>query len=293
MTKYFKVLADDLIHHGYKYKLGLNVDVLPFNPNDSCGPGGLYYTTEEHVLSYSEYGSLIAEVEPMGQTYKDPECDKWKTDKLFVKSIVPITTWLSAKSRKFQCSMVKKNPSNIRYIIDPAEGVQLVAVKLDGNSILYIKDPSEAVKLAAVKNKAELWYIKNPSEAVQLAMIKRDWQNIGYFENPSEVVQLAAVQQSPDGILNIKNPSEAVQLKAIDRYPGNIQYIKNPTESVQRKAIEKDSWTLMSIDNPSEEITQLAANRSRCMSAYVYMTRIDSFLRNTFKNMYNKKRSLA
>ncbi len=293
MTKYFKVLADDLIHHGYKYKLGLNVDTLPFNPNDSCGPGGLYYTTEEQVLSYSDYGSLIAEVEPMGQTYKDPECDKWKTDQLYVKSIVPISTWLSGKSRKFQYIMVKRDPSSIRYIIDPAEGVQLVAVKIDGDSIQYIKDPSEAVKLAAVKNKVHLWHIKNPSEPVQLAMIRRNWYCIRDFENPSEAVQLAAVQQSPDSIMNITNPSEAVQLKAIEIYPGKIQHIKNPSEAVQLKAVEKDPWNLMSIDNPSDDVKQLAANRSRCMSAYVYMSRIDAFLRDTFKNMYNKKRSLA
>jgi hypothetical protein len=110
MTKYFKVLADDLIHHGYKYKLGLNVDTLPFNPNDSCGPGGLYYTTEEQVLSYSDYGSLIAEVEPMGQTYKDPECDKWITDQLYVKSIVPRSPWLSGVEN-FSISRSSETPA--------------------------------------------------------------------------------------------------------------------------------------------------------------------------------------
>ena len=271
MTKYFKVLADDLIHHGYKYKLGLNIDILPFNAKDSCGPGGLYYTTEENVLLFSEYGSLIAEVEPMGQIYEGPEGGKWKTDQLYVKSIVPITTWLSSKSRKFQYSMVKQDPNNIRYIIDPAEGVQLVAVKIYGNSIQYIKDPSEKVQLAAINNGADPFYIKNPSETVQLAIVKRRGYYIERFENPSEVMQMAAVEQHTD----------------------YIRYFKNPTESVQRKAIEKDPWTLMSIDNPSEEIKQLAAKKSYCMKTYVYMSRIDTFLRNTFKNMYNKKRRLA
>jgi hypothetical protein len=63
MPKFYKLLAPDLCHHGFTYKAGLNVDTLPFDPSGDCKPGGLYYTTLEHLPHwYCAYWSRIADV---------------------------------------------------------------------------------------------------------------------------------------------------------------------------------------------------------------------------------------
>jgi hypothetical protein len=40
MPKYVKILHKFLIHHNYKYHLGLNIDLIPFNSFGECHPGG-------------------------------------------------------------------------------------------------------------------------------------------------------------------------------------------------------------------------------------------------------------
>jgi hypothetical protein len=88
MPKFYKILREDLTHHGFKYQLGLNIDTVPFNPTGECRPGGLYYTDIDHIFRYSKYGSLIAEVEPVGKIYEEngkivSECDSDDLDVLF------------------------------------------------------------------------------------------------------------------------------------------------------------------------------------------------------------------
>lgn len=40
-TKFYKFLNDDLTHHNFQYKIGLNIDIKPFNPTYLCSNGGL------------------------------------------------------------------------------------------------------------------------------------------------------------------------------------------------------------------------------------------------------------
>lgn len=37
---FYKILNSDLVHYGFTYREGLNVDVWRFDPEKQCGPGG-------------------------------------------------------------------------------------------------------------------------------------------------------------------------------------------------------------------------------------------------------------
>ena len=39
---YFKILVEDLTHHGFTYTTGLNIDIKPFSPIPRCN-GGLFF----------------------------------------------------------------------------------------------------------------------------------------------------------------------------------------------------------------------------------------------------------
>ena len=58
---YFKILADDLTHHGFTYTTGLNIDIKPFSPIPRCN-GGLFFADEKNILEFCNYGTKIAEV---------------------------------------------------------------------------------------------------------------------------------------------------------------------------------------------------------------------------------------
>ena len=58
---YFKILREDLTHHGYTYHEGLNVDPNPFDSTPDYG-GGLFFADEKEILMFCGYGNKIAEV---------------------------------------------------------------------------------------------------------------------------------------------------------------------------------------------------------------------------------------
>lgn len=258
--KFYKVLQTDLVHHGFKYALGLNVDTQKFNPSGTCQPGGLYYTTAEHIPEFLSFGKLIAEVEPKGQIYADPEGKKWKTDKLYVHHIRSVKEWLSVQNESVQLTAVKKDSSNILYIYDPSEAVQLLAVTGYGAVLQFIAKPTYAVQLAAVKNAGHaIRYIENPTEELQLIAVTRSGRNIDCIRVPtSEKVQLAAVSQNGHAIINIENPSEAVKLAAVKNDGWSIEFIKDPTEEMQLIAVNKSTVLLRYIKNPTELVLQIA-----------------------------------
>jgi ankyrin repeat protein len=82
---YYKITNKTETHHGLKYKTGLNVDPLPFNPRGDCTPGGIYYTDAENILYFLDYGPWIREVilPKDAQVYQNHGLPKkWKADKV-------------------------------------------------------------------------------------------------------------------------------------------------------------------------------------------------------------------
>ena len=78
-----KCLNNELKHYNFQYKIGLNEDLIPFNPRYYCKPGGLYFTTKEHINKFIQYGLNIAILELCedAEFYIEPGGKKFKTNK--------------------------------------------------------------------------------------------------------------------------------------------------------------------------------------------------------------------
>jgi len=61
---YLKITNEHENHHNYQYHDGLNILIEPFNHNinESCGPGGFYFTTKKYIFDYFDYGIYLREV---------------------------------------------------------------------------------------------------------------------------------------------------------------------------------------------------------------------------------------
>ena len=85
---YYKVTNENECHNGYQYKDGLNILTEKFNddPNDSCVPGGFYFTDYEHLPDFFWLGTWIREITipTDARVIKDPDGDKWRTDKIIL-----------------------------------------------------------------------------------------------------------------------------------------------------------------------------------------------------------------
>jgi ankyrin repeat protein len=84
-TSYVKVMKTNYNHKHFQYKEGLNILDKPFQKEGSGVPGGLYYTTLEHVHNFYQYGNWIVKVIPDGDIFVDID-NKHRTDRLIVTS---------------------------------------------------------------------------------------------------------------------------------------------------------------------------------------------------------------
>lgn len=86
---YYKVTNAQEKHHNFQYVDGLNILKDPFRPTGSCVPGGLYFTTKEHIHEFYDWGIHIREIElPMGdsdfQMMRDPAGNQYRANKIIL-----------------------------------------------------------------------------------------------------------------------------------------------------------------------------------------------------------------
>jgi hypothetical protein len=53
---YYKILSKNLIHRGFQYKEGLNIDTKPFDPSIDSLTSGLYFTDLYNIFYFMDYG---------------------------------------------------------------------------------------------------------------------------------------------------------------------------------------------------------------------------------------------
>ena len=85
----FKVTNQEECHHGMQYKTGLVKDHLSFSSTGSCVPGGLYFTTKEHIPKFYFRGVWIRPVTlPTGieefRCVRDSTGDQWRANMLIL-----------------------------------------------------------------------------------------------------------------------------------------------------------------------------------------------------------------
>ena len=88
MSKYYKILPENLICRGFQYQEGLNIDTKPI---DECQNSyGLHFSNATYIMNFCDYGTMIAEVEiPEGSVvYRSGT--KFKADRIILKNIRPL-----------------------------------------------------------------------------------------------------------------------------------------------------------------------------------------------------------
>lgn len=137
------------------------------------------------------------------------------------------------KLTELQEILVSNNPNTIRFVREPSERVESIAVSHDWRNIEHISDPSTNLQMLAVtRNGAALEFIHNPSEAVVDTALKTSPSAIEWVRAPSVDQQLQAVKRSGSVIQYIKDPPPEVQLAAVEQYKNAYHHIKDPSSDV-------------------------------------------------------------
>jgi hypothetical protein len=172
-SRYVKILDATMVHHGFIYVEGKNVDLIKFNPTGTCKAGGLYFCEFDKFPIYIGYGTLIADVVPEGDVYAEE--DKFKAPILHLSNIRKITDLLNWNDEKFCMSAVRQNGYALQYVKEQTEQICLAAVKQYGYALVFVKNQTEDICLAAVRhNGIQLQYVKNQTEDIYLAAINQN-----------------------------------------------------------------------------------------------------------------------
>ena len=98
--KYYKVI-NEKGHFGLKYKLGLNIDPLPFNDDESdeCVEGGIYFSDLDNIFSYFSCGDSVAEINipADAKVCCNNSWDKARADKIIINKMInkkDVISWL-------------------------------------------------------------------------------------------------------------------------------------------------------------------------------------------------------
>ena len=119
--KLYKVLRNDFTHYNFKYRLGKNVDILPFNPRGHCSEGGLYFSDIYYIYKFFNLGDLIVDVSIDGNEYIYVDKYKYKAHSISI---------FNPRKLDDIINQLYKNDINI-------------AIQISGYTLQYAKNPKE------------------------------------------------------------------------------------------------------------------------------------------------------
>jgi len=185
---YYKILDKSLIHHGFQYQIGLNVDTKPFNPHGECEPGGLYFTDYKHIGRYFAYGSLIAKVKIPHDVPVYAEARAWKAPRLIIESYHPLSELEAWKDPIFCLAAVKQNGFNLRHVKEQTPELCMAAVQEHGCALRHVKEQSSEICRAAVNQTGQaLEYVKEQTPEICIDAIHQDDRALQYIQTDMRI----------------------------------------------------------------------------------------------------------
>ncbi len=209
---FYKILNKELKHNGFQYNLRLTIDTVPFNPSGSCEPGGLYFTTFDHIFKFIDYGNNIAEISipEDAKVYGYPGDDRYKADRIFIKNIETLENFFD------------KNPEFL-----------MIAVKQNGRVLKYVKNQTPELCMEAVKNYGHaLEFVQKQTPEICMEAVKENGYALQYVWNQTPELCLAAVKQNGCALHYVKNQTPKLCMEAVKQDGCALEYVQNQTPEI-------------------------------------------------------------
>ena len=140
--KFVKILANNLTHHGFEYKEGLNVDSVTFNPTGKCSVGGLYFTDLSKAYMYFDFGNNFSYVTIPDSALVYIEEDKFKANMIILTNILPLSEFFLQNIQLCKLA-VRQEGCVLRYARDQTEEICKLAIQQNGMALRFVKNQTE------------------------------------------------------------------------------------------------------------------------------------------------------
>jgi hypothetical protein len=253
--RFYKLTNKKETHNNFLYKSGVNIDILPFNPNPTSRPGGMYFFSEPNLYKFMRYVDqpyYIREVAFDELSLICEDGDNFKTNRFILCDRVDWREYFNSRPALVY-EAVKYSSNSIRYVDNQTDKLCLLAVNGDPFSIQYIINPSDEVIRVAIKKNAYVLF----------SIINR--------KNLSEDIYMEAIRYKPEIICNTSIQTYPRCLEAVKYNPSCIIYINEEykTNELYIDALSRDGFVLKQIPNKTPELCKLAVSTSGLVLKWV------------------------
>jgi hypothetical protein len=236
---FFKFLREDLTHHNFEYKLGENIDFIPFNPSGECENGGLYFTTLDHIFEFMNFGDQIGVITLYSDSQVYTEKNKYKTDKFILEKIISVNDFLEKFISPLEA--VKQNGLALQFVDNKTLEICLEAVKQNGLALYLVKNQTPEICLEAVKEHGiTLQFVENQTPEICLEAVKQNGRALKFVENKTLEICLEAVKQDGFALRFVKNQTPEICLEAVKQDGCALRFVKNQTPEICLEAVKQD-----------------------------------------------------
>ncbi len=231
---FIKLTNSDEIHHKYQFKTGLNIDDIPFYPNGSCHPGGIYFCDENDLILWLYYSEIIGPmfyfrsviIPDNAQVWV--EHNKFKADQLILGErleIGELKIWQNTEHNLYAC---KLNGMALKYIKNQTPEMCLIAVQQNGNALQYVLEQTREINLMACQSQG---------------------LSLRYVRDQTPEINLMAVQQTGYALQYVLEQNPEICLKACQTHGSALQWVVNQSPEIILAAIKQNSYARRLVKN--------------------------------------------
>lgn len=241
-TGFYKFLNNDLTHHGFMYKIGLNIDTRQFAPYDTCSEGGLYfcYETDCHLF-WQNFGSKLAYVTIPNDARVYIEPDKFKADKLIINHIRDFEN----VSDEFWIRILFKDTdiSVLQFIKDQTDDICKYAIQQNYSALRFVRDQTDDIcRFAIQENSYALQFVRDQTREICIFAVWINGLALQYVINQTDEICRVAIARNGLALQYVKHPTDDMLMTAVQQNGFALQYVNESmqTKKICRLAIEQD-----------------------------------------------------
>lgn len=273
-------------HNGVQYEIGLNTDILDFNPRRDCRRGGLYVCRKRDIgrwincNGFMEYAYTVA--------FPDDEDVVDMGDKLKAHSIILSDKRYIWQDKELCLIIAQFNGDMIKYMDNVDHDIRMAAVGQYGMALRFIVDQTEEMCLVAVKQSGlAIEHAKFITPEIQLEAVKSIGSAIKFVseEDQTDEMMDIAVKKNWKNLKYVREQTRGMCMHAVIRNWEAIGLVRKFDAELCRMAIRQNGRALLMIkfDSIEDKDERDRAYERLCLFALDENWRNIQFMRQTEK----------
>jgi hypothetical protein len=243
----FKLTNKNMENRDVTWKIGLNKDIHPFNTEEECCAGGIYFCSKEQLVDWCDNYTHICDIEIPKNAQIHHYGNKSKASKMIIKTHMSI----------------EDHP----VFNDPEFGVRFVS---GGGSIRYVKEQTPEICMAAVKKDVDAFiFVKEQTPEICMADVEHNGNVLIYVVEQTPEICLAAVKSAGCSLQYVKEQTPELCMISVKQYGHYLQYVKEQTPEICLAAVKSDGWSLQYVKEQTPEICLAAVKQVPYAFQYV------------------------